>query len=268
MLPVVVLSLFGGVLAVGVLFTWAFVEVGFRQSPPVIARPPVASFRPPIISGGELRNWAARIARTLTLQVLSEPRSDHTAARIATVIGEGTTEAIAAAKGEVVADGDNACPSPSCGHRMITATAAEVLAIADAVHQLGHRTANRVRHRAERNAKRAAHVTPLEYKAADIICPLMTSDGHCLTHGVRPLQCRAWCKLCDSDGANCLLADEANAHTVSQGVRQGLGAALDDAGLDSRAFELNGALAVALTQPEAALQWAVGETVFEGCREA
>jgi Fe-S-cluster containining protein len=268
MLPVIVLGLALAVIVTIAFVIWAFVEVAFRQPGPAAPRREPAFWRPPIIAGQDLFAWAARVAKTLTLQRLSEPRSEKTAGRIAEAIGHGASNAIALAKDELPAAHDTACPSRSCGRRMITATAAEVLAIADAVHHQGHRAAEHIRRRAEDNVQRAAALGPQQYLAADIICPLMTSDGHCATYDVRPLQCRAWCKLCDSDGAKCMLTGEANAYTISQGIEEGLATALADAGLDGHVYELNSALAAALANPDASLHWAVGEPVFAGCREA
>jgi hypothetical protein len=272
MLPVVVLALPVAIIVAIAVVVWAVLEVAFRPAGTAAPRHEPVAWRPPIIAGQELFAWAARIARTLTLQRLSEPRNQRTARAIVEAVGLGASQAIALAKDELPvahdAPRDSACPSPTCGHRMITATAAEVLAIADAVREQGHRPTQRIRRRAEDNARRTAALDPPEYLAAEIICPLMTSDGRCSTYDVRPLECRAWCKLCDSDGSKCMLTGEANAFTISQGVKSGLATSLGDAGLDGHVYELSSALAAALATPDASLQWAVGEPVFAGCREA
>jgi hypothetical protein len=51
-------------------------------------------------------------------------------------------------------------------------------------------------------------------------------------------------------------------------MTDGLGEGLREAGLDDGVYELNDALATALTTPHAASRWSRGEAVFAHCHKA
>ena len=101
MLPVIALGLPIAIIVAIAFVIWAFAEVAFRQPGSAAPRQEPAFWRPPIIAGQDLFAWAARVAKTLTLQRLSEPRSEQTAGQIVEAIGQGASKAIALAKDEL-----------------------------------------------------------------------------------------------------------------------------------------------------------------------
>lgn len=103
-----------------------------------------------------------------------------------------------------------------------------------------------IRTAARLNSKRLAQG---QAPADESLCPLLASDGSCEVDGLQPSACHT----CDADRDNAA----ADAATV-EGLRV--------AGLDTKRYELNAALVVALDTPSAADRWRHGEPIFSvGC---
>lgn len=142
----------------------------------------------------------------------------------------------------------DACPHwsricPICPRtRIVAVTQPEVLTIADYVKRTRSADAvESIRITAQANAEKIVGPTSL----GDIpSCALQAEDGTCLGGPALPLACY-------------------NDETVGNvKVHEGLRLAESD----TTTYELNGALAVALTLPSGAHRWSQGEEVFAGCR--
>ena len=147
---------------------------------------------------------------------------------------------------------------PSCRNHKIAVTPPEALAIvAQMWRTLPSSEVQRVHKLSVANAQRAKGLDGAQYEAAQIECPLLARDGSCAAYAARPLHCRGWCFSSGENGDRCLLEDSG----AEDGIVQGLNAA----GLEGGLYELNSALATALSTPDAASRWAKGQEVFASC---
>lgn len=98
-------------------------------------------------------------------------------------------------------------------------------------------------------------------------CPLLV-DNRCSVYDVRPLSCRAAVSL---DAAACERAYGGEKVKINMPMRYFdalkktsllLLATMSAAGLDCRSYELNAALHIALTEPNADQRWLDGENIF------
>lgn len=172
--------------------------------------------------------------------------------------------------------GKHACVAgcACCCHTAVTVAAPEVFAIADYLRQtLAAADLAAVRSRLDQNAARAAGCTRDEYIAALIPCGLLTPDGNCRAHPVRPLACAGFLSTsraaCEAEfrrepGRTPVPTDRF-AMLVGLGASHGLRQACAAAGLDGEFYELHHALRVALAAPDAAARWLRGEPVFADC---
>jgi Fe-S-cluster containining protein len=127
-----------------------------------------------------------------------------------------------------------------------------------------------VRDRVREAAAAFRTLSPSERWTAQTACPFLDRDGTCTVHDVRPIQCRA----CHSmDAGACERGHHAQdpeplqfdvfRSAVYAAVGFGVRHALKDRGLDGRPLEFSNAVLVALEQPDAAIRWAKGESVFD-----
>lgn len=145
----------------------------------------------------------------------------------------------------------SACPATQS--RMIGVTALESLVIAEEVSRRYSRDdVNRIRATAKENADRFADAGSKRLASEKATCPLMGTNGCCLTYESRPQQCQSWCQRSDSG-----VIDNAEAR-LSSGIQS--------CGLDGNIYELNSALVVALDAPDVSDRWSRGERVFENCQ--
>jgi Fe-S-cluster containining protein len=103
-------------------------------------------------------------------------------------------------------------------------------------------------------------------------CALLDEHGRCLAYGARPLVCRAFhshdASLCErvhrapGNDDSGLVQTDALYSTAYSAARGAIVASGQKRGLDMRPLELNNALLVALTTPDAAARWASGEQLF------
>lgn len=248
-----VMSLFLVLAAVAVVGAVVVMFLSVVAEGPAGAQRP-ARWRPPFAAGAALRNWAAGIAEIVAVRRLAKERTPSTPTELMQEIVDGTGAAFRhAAERPTDSVSMSACPgrrSPAVG-----VTAIEALALAE---RLRHNSAGeRVHELAQQNAERLAADAGLA--PATLPCPLLDSQGRCATYPLQPLQCRGWCAACVAgDGASAFGPE------VGLGAVEGLARGLLHQGLDGRVYELNNALAAALS-PQAAERWATGEEVFAGC---
>lgn len=253
-----VLVVVGLVLAlVGFVFAWAFFDVAIRlpggQTPPRRA-----GYVVPLMQGADLRNWAKAFARRLADLHLTGKRGGRLPLELAAEVERSTSNLISRSLTGREED-RRRLPCP-CRHDLIGITAPEALNMADQLRRTRDAThIEHVRQLARHNVQRLADPVQGGVKLGTV-CPLWSAHGGCDTFESRPLYCRSRCDGCDG-GCD----DVAFAQTVGEGVAAGLAESLDQAQLDGRRFELNGALLAALDTPQASERWASGEGVFVGC---
>ena len=162
-----------------------------------------------------------------------------------------------------------------CCHTAVTIAPPEAFAIAKYLtERYSEQELQQVRGRMDENAALAARISREDYIARLIPCALLTEDGNCRAHPVRPMACAGFCstsrRKCEAEfdrvvGREPVPVDK---FTMSAGlaVSNGLLAACRNAGRDGNFYELHHALRRVLDTPDAARQWAAGRDVFNGCR--
>lgn len=247
------------VIAGGILF-WGIAKEAFQ---PAKQKPPATSIeRLPLIRGDALREWAAQWCKSLISEYTSRPWT------LGTAVAVGRE---AESQASFIIDRllpENAPRRSLClerGAQPIRVTVPEALAIADDLHaHLPAAEVRRLLRRAQDNEALLESSDADECQAA--LCPLLADDGRCLVFGARPLECRGRCGLpCGpslESAAATMSATENYAATVTDGMQVGLTTALAAAGLDGEQYELNHALTVVLTDPEAVARWTRGERLL------
>jgi hypothetical protein len=249
----------------------AFIEDAMSGPQPVRESSLTSTWwQPPLVQGDDLLAWATATGKAVTQRRLACPRSQDTAKQLAADIYEGVTYAITQSPSAV---GQCEPTCPSCRHQMIGVTPPEALAIADSIRTTRRRRqANRIHDWAMRNAEMIRDLDQKQYKQAQVVCPLLASDGSCAVFNARPVHCRGWCLSRGGVGDRDLPAEgdagrlDAQARTIGRGAEKGLSHGIESADLDATVYELNGALVAALDTPTAAERWARGESVFENCK--
>jgi hypothetical protein len=156
---------------------------------------------------------------------------------------------------------------PACCVLRVVATAPEVFLVARFVAAnaafLAQHGVDLVA-RIEQTAAAAAGLGERERMALKRICPFI-EDGLCLAYRVRPLACRghasydeAACREATA-GANVEAAVSTPHLVVRSLVQNAMMASLREARLAWGLYELNGAVALALSTPRAELRWTEGE---------
>lgn len=167
-----------------------------------------------------------------------------------------------------------------CCKQFVSVSAIEVLRIAERLRTLVEPEAYApLVERIERRVRSAQLVSDEDLFYSNLACGLLNDDDTCAAYAERPLVCRG----CTSfDVAACassvghtvaeLKADKSTipmdrfAIQVTSLTRFGIYLACRDAGLDTRAYELNDVLLVSLRTKDAARRWLGGEDVFAACR--
>lgn len=126
--------------------------------------------------------------------------------------------------------------------------------------------------RSARLARRLHRMDRRERLAARLPCSLL-KDGACSNYEHRPLVCRWACspslKACHDHlvhRTTSALEMEDVRYQPTQEVWRGLRAGLWESGLDGSLLSLNGALAIALADPDIAHRYLAGEPVFAAAR--
>lgn len=115
-----------------------------------------------------------------------------------------------------------------------------------------------------------------QYVAENIPCALLTKDGNCRVHPVRPLACAGFMSTsrtaCEREFHRVfnrgLVPVDPFALQAGLGVSHGVKDACDAAGLDGRYYELHHALRHLWDMPDAAACWSAGEYIMDGCLRA
>lgn len=152
-----------------------------------------------------------------------------------------------------------------CCNSWVSATAPEVLLLASVIRDRGD---------ADAVAWRAAITHGLDFEARGkrvSPCPLLTERGTCSAYDVRPLACRG---AASTDSAACrrgYMALSGEGIPVPPffilqraGYAIAMRGAFKRAGLPHISYELNEALEVALSTPDAEARWLAGEDIFAG----
>jgi Fe-S-cluster containining protein len=207
--------------------------------------------------------------RSLSAAVLDAPPSELLGVRLAEAV-IASVEADEAAIGPK-AGWDFPCRKGCawcCHGTKIHINAHEAILLAKAVRPRPdfHATHERVREAAA--ALRT--LSPSERWTAQTACPLIGPEGACTVYDVRPVQCRA-CHSLDASACErghhaqepeSMQMDVARS-AVYAAVGFGVGQALAERHLDNRPLEFSNAVLVALDEPDAAIRWARGESVFD-----
>ncbi|HEX2923165.1 MAG TPA: YkgJ family cysteine cluster protein [Chloroflexota bacterium] len=126
--------------------------------------------------------------------------------------------------------------------------------------------------RSARLARRLQRMDRREKLAARLPCSLL-KDGACSSYEHRPLVCRWACapslQACHDHlvhRTTSFLEMEGVRYQPTQEVWRGLRAGLWEVGLDASLLSLNGALAIALADPDIAHRYLAGEDVFADAR--
>jgi len=172
--------------------------------------------------------------------------------------------------------GKHACEAGCafCCHTAVTVSPPELFAVADYLRKhYDESELTEVRKRLDDNAALAGSMTRDAYIAGNIPCALLTDDGRCRVHPVRPLCCAGFLSTsrakCDAEFRRVVGRDpvptDNHAMAAGLGVSFGLKEACQKAGRDGEFYELNHALSRVLDTPDAAEQWARGDPVLKGC---
>jgi hypothetical protein len=266
LIPVALLSL-------AVLAAWMVVDVAFLGGDRKVEerRRALRRWQPPYIGGRELVAWARATAREAVERALARRPSEDRLTDLADDLHEGASRAMLprVRAGEL----RRAEPCPEGGQGEIGVTAAEALALADRIRTtLPKREQEKILRRATAIAAARPVTLALKRPNEPPPCALQGDDCVCMTYGDRPLRCRpyhagvALRRLGPTvDGVDGEATGMAHAREVVEGVEEGLGEALQIAGLDSDVYELNAALSLALSKPDATGRWLDGEPLFATC---
>ncbi|TVS11624.1 MAG: YkgJ family cysteine cluster protein [Wenzhouxiangella sp.] len=158
-----------------------------------------------------------------------------------------------------------------CCHLRVLCTAPEVFAVIDWMRaQASAEDFKQFRQRVAATAETLHGLDPDKVLRTNLACPNLV-DGHCSVYAARPLSCRAYHSLsreaCETsfnapenlDLGHPQLTALAKVH---EGGLAGLIGALDQAGLDSRQYELVTAMDEALRDPAARTRFENGERAF------
>ncbi|MEP0845339.1 MAG: hypothetical protein HRF50_00800 [Phycisphaerae bacterium] len=161
-----------------------------------------------------------------------------------------------------------------CCHMAVSVTAPEALLIVDRLREtLPPEGFAEAVDRIRETSKQVSHLTLERRAAARVPCALLGRAGECTVHWFRPIGCRAWTSLSAAACEQAFLRDQPGhasdmdrtAWAVGNAVTEGLERGIRDRGLDAGQFELHSVVLRAIEAPDAALRWARGEPVFEGC---
>ena len=162
-----------------------------------------------------------------------------------------------------------------CCYFTVDVRAVEVFGILDFVEQsLAPEVKSRVYAEVRANSRVFSKLTETERTTRNVKCPFL-SEGRCGIYAARPQSCRnyhatnaAGCQQSFEEPENLDIDPE-----FAPGVYQAGGAhveafssAMGDAGFDVSAYELNGALDAALSEPDARRRFEAGVAPFTGLR--
>ncbi|MDX1647420.1 MAG: hypothetical protein R3304_09775 [Longimicrobiales bacterium] len=226
-------------------------------------------WRPPFVRGAELVAWAREKGAAAVRRALDRGIASSTPGALSEEVHAGADRAML--PDMTRRDAAETVPCPAGGQGTIGVTAPEAIAIAEHIQrELPQAEQEEILRRARANA------ADLPYAAARgdtaTPCALQGGDCVCLTYRTRPLRCRplhATELLQRLDRRTSDLHEEAartaHAKLVAEGIEEGYAGALETLGLDGNVYELNSALAVALSMDDVARRWLNAEPVFSDC---
>jgi Fe-S-cluster containining protein len=158
-----------------------------------------------------------------------------------------------------------------CCHLYVSATAPELLAIAEYVSKWPEERRAGLAERLRNASQLTRGLSPAERVRLNHPCPML-EDGLCGIYPVRPLGCRAYASF---DVAACERSTrERDAEApipvprINMRTRRFLShclrAALTERGLDGNSYELIDGLSTVLNIPDADARWANGESILSG----
>lgn len=241
----VLLTLAASVAVVAVVAIVGFVDVAFHPPEYSAAGAAERGILPPE-RGRELFQWFSTTAERVASGLIAA-RQDAGEAHRTAAIDFGATER---------PDGEHPHESldPGFCAQRTGVTPPEVLEMAEFLrHTQPADRVETIRREAEGNAR------------GDRVhrCPLACEDGTCVAMPVRPISCRVHCALFGHELDR--PADAESVRAAADGTEEGLRKAMTSAGLDYELYELNGALATALSVPDAAERWSAGDNPFADC---
>lgn len=237
------------------------------------ANPKVRSGLPgdPAAMQAELATIADRVSRAL------EPKTKAAAVAAAKIAADAIDDSIQRAlkatdERPACGAGCNFC----CRGVRVDASVPEIARIVDhAEKTFPPEVLDRVRTRARENAQQT-HGKPILHYPLRLPCALLGDDGNCLAYGVRPVTCR---NEHSTDAEQCkaghdsqklgvdvpidrIFALQAAGGMVVVGAAQGVQRATGDA----EPYELQEALHIGLSTPDAVDRWLAGEDAFASAR--
>jgi len=214
----------------------------------------------PLQISGDPRSMAAHIRHVVHLlrsPTAKSPSADamaHIAAVHDRTVPKGVEKLLACKKGCF-----------HCCSQMVVISAAEAFAVAAEVRRKPGMPAA-----VTRVAQEAGGLTLEQRLGSDIFCPLLT-DAICSIYPARPLGCRGFgsmnldaCLAAFTRGETPDIPTPTDAVSVLYACRMMLIAAQRLLGLDDGTYEMNSAVAAALTADDTEARWLAGEKVFAG----
>jgi Fe-S-cluster containining protein len=164
-----------------------------------------------------------------------------------------------------------------CCHTAVSVVPPEAIAIREHLRrQYTARELEELQRRIASNAETASRMTRAEYVAASVRCALLTDDGNCRVHAVRPLACAGFLSTsqaaCEGEfdrmPGRVEVPIDRYAMVAGLSAAYGLKEACQQAGMDGEAYELHHALQRIWDRADAAAAWSAGESLFDGCLRA
>lgn len=155
----------------------------------------------------------------------------------------------------------------SCCSIRVAATAPEVFKIAFHILGLPAQTRSAILERIFSGHQDTQGLDELQRMERATVCPFI-ENGLCVIYAVRPLACRGHASFSERACVEALDGNDAEVpvsipHMTARSlVQNALQSALRDEGVAWAIYELNHALSIALTDPEAESSWLAGEDVF------
>jgi len=155
----------------------------------------------------------------------------------------------------------------SCCTIRVTATAPEIFSLARQIRAFPQEITSELKQRILATEQATRNLSPAQRMASSLACPLIKNE-FCISYSVRPLACRGHASY-DKDacrealsGGSCEVPVSALQLTVRSLVQNALQSALRDAHLPWGCYELNQALAIALSDTSCERAWLAGDDVF------
>lgn len=249
-----------------------------RQRRPPAAKPAAPSIRGPSLSRLDALNLVQSVqdeARAVALRELNRTAPADQASVMAAAVRDIALRVIRQSPQQP----HHACRAGCsfCCHTAVTSSPAEAIAILQHLHAvLDADVLADVRRRVKANAALAAKQTRKQYIAANIPCALLTDDGLCRVHPVRPLTCAGFLstsrEACEAEfnraPQRAPVPVDRQAMFGVMGTARGLRDACIQSKLDGESYELHQLLDRLWDVSAPAAAWSAGRTLSAGCLRA